>query len=324
MQRYNGKNEQEYSADTTKIAGYGKFCSVSCERENGICMKEEKNMETIFSGFQRSHDYLICIDSEGCAMNTMEVKHRKSLAPCMVHEWDLGEYRDAIMRRWREISLYSMDRGINRFQALAKILVDVNENYKRVEELDSLLNWVSTAKELSNDSLKAELEKTGSPVLKKALEWSELVNGSLKMISEKNKKPFDGVREALEMAQEFADIVIVTAAGRKEIVEEWEYYDLMKYVKLTLTQETGNKEYCIRKLLECGYSRDHALMVGDAPVDQKAAKAEGIFFYPIMVWKEKESWEEFQKNALIRFQEGTFGGVYQEEAEKEFVENLSR
>ena len=202
-------------------------------------------MEDVFAGYRRRHDYLICMDSDGCAMNTMEIKHRKSLAPCMVYEWDLGEYRDAIMRRWREISLYSMDRGINRFEALAKILVDVNENYKRVEDLDSLLNWVKTSKELSTDSLRREVERTGSPALKKALEWSELVNGSLKMISEKNKKPFEGVREALEAAEQFADIVIVTAASRTEIVEEWGYYDLLKHVGLVLTQETGSKEYCI-------------------------------------------------------------------------------
>lgn len=281
-------------------------------------------MEDVFAGYRRRHDYLICIDSDGCAMNTMEIKHRKSLAPCMVYEWDLGEYRDAIMRRWREISLYSMDRGINRFEALAKILVDVNENYKRVEDLDSLLNWVKTSKELSTDSLRREVERTGSPALKKALEWSELVNGSLKMISEKNKKPFEGVREALEAAEQFADIVIVTAASRTEIVEEWGYYDLLKHVGLALTQETGSKEYCIGKLLEYGYQKDHAMMVGDSPIDQRAAKAEEVFFYPIMVWKEKESWEEFRNHALDKFRGGTFAGEYQAEVEKEFVQNLTR
>lgn len=281
-------------------------------------------MENVFAGYRRRHDYLICIDSDGCAMNTMEIKHRKSLAPCMVYEWDLGEYRDAIMRRWREISLYSMDRGINRFEALAKILVDVNENYKRVEDLDSLLNWVKTTKELSTESLRREVERTGSPALKKALEWSELVNGSLKMISEKNKQPFEGVREALEAAEQFADIVIVTAANRTEIVEEWEYYDLLKHVGLVLTQETGSKEYCIGKLLEYGYQKDHVMMVGDAPIDQRAAKTEEVFFYPIMVWKEKESWEEFRTHALDKFREGTFAGEYQAEVEKEFVQNLTR
>lgn len=281
-------------------------------------------MENVFAGYRRRHDYLICIDSDGCAMNTMEIKHRKSLAPCMVYEWDLGEYRDAIMRRWREISLYSMDRGINRFEALAKILVDVNENYKRVEDLESLLNWVRTTKELSTESVRREVERTGSPALKKALEWSELVNGSLKMISEKNKQPFEGVREALETAEQFADIVIVTAANRTEIVEEWEYYDLLKHVGLVLTQETGSKEYCIGKLLEYGYQKDHVMMVGDAPIDQRAAKTEGVFFYPIMVWKEKESWEEFRNNALKKFREGTFAGEYQAEVEKEFVQNLTR
>ena len=44
-----------------------------------------------------------------------------------------------------------------------------------------------------------------------------------------------------------------------------------------------------------------------------AAKAEEVFFYPIMVWKEKESWEEFRNHALDKFREGTFAGEYQAE-----------
>ena len=40
-----------------------------------------------FSGFERKKDYLVCIDSDGCAMDTMDIKHHRCFGPCMVEEW---------------------------------------------------------------------------------------------------------------------------------------------------------------------------------------------------------------------------------------------
>ena len=42
-----------------------------------------------FSGFERKKDYLVCIDSDGCAMDTMDIKHHRCFGPCMVEEWEL-------------------------------------------------------------------------------------------------------------------------------------------------------------------------------------------------------------------------------------------
>ena len=39
--------------------------------------------------FKRGSDYLICIDSDGCAMDTMDIKHYRCFGPCMVAEWSL-------------------------------------------------------------------------------------------------------------------------------------------------------------------------------------------------------------------------------------------
>ena len=39
--------------------------------------------------FKRGSDYLICIDSDGCAMDTMDIKHYRCFGPCMVAEWGL-------------------------------------------------------------------------------------------------------------------------------------------------------------------------------------------------------------------------------------------
>ena len=179
-------------------------------------------MKNVAKDFEKSRDFLICIDSDGCAMDTMDVKHMRCFAPCLVHEWDLGDYREDIVRLWRKINLLSRSRGINRFKGLAKILVEINENYARVDGLDELIYWVQTTDELSDESLREAYERTDSICMKKALEWSRLVNDSIVMLSNSRKSPFDGVEDALKLMKGKADVVIVTASNGKEIRREWE------------------------------------------------------------------------------------------------------
>ena len=66
---------------------------------------------------EKRKEFLVCIDSDGCVMDTMDLKHDKCLAPCMLMVWDLGKYKIELTARWREINLYSLDRGTNRFGA---------------------------------------------------------------------------------------------------------------------------------------------------------------------------------------------------------------
>ena len=79
-------------------------------------------MGDVFENFQKKQEYLICIDSDGCAMDTMDIKHFKCFGPCMVKEWGLEPWKEALLKRWNEVNLYSMTRGINRFKALAIVL----------------------------------------------------------------------------------------------------------------------------------------------------------------------------------------------------------
>ena len=271
--------------------------------------------------FRKTREFLICIDSDGCVMNTMDVKHMRCFGPCLVYEWDLGEYRDEIIRLWRKVNLLSVLRGVNRFQGLAKVLKSIHENYTEVEGLEEYLRWTESAQELSDKSLEEAYAKTENICMKKALDWSRLVNQSMAMVSDTKKPPFEGTEDALRLAREYADIVILTAANRQEINKEWEVFELAQYTDLLMSQETGRKEECLKTLLEKGYEKDHVLMVGDAPADLAAAQGAGVLFYPILAYQERESWEKFSK-ALECFTEGRYAGAYQEERIKEFQENL--
>ena len=278
---------------------------------------------SFFVNFERKHDYLVCVDSDGCAMDTMDCKHFHCFGPCMVEEWQLHRWKDAILERWNVINLYSMTRGINRFKGLAAALSEINEQYVPIDGIDALNEWVETSSALSNDALIAALEKGGHPVLKKALDWSKAVNTSINLLSEELKKPFSGAKEGLAAAAEVADVAIVSSANRDAVVEEWSKFGLLEHTDITLAQDVGSKAACIAAMLKFGYAPDHVLMVGDAPGDCEAAEKNGVWYYPILVRSEAESWDEFRKKYLYLLLRGEYASV-QGELKQKFLDNLNR
>lgn len=282
-------------------------------------------MSNILDDFKKNKDFLICIDSDGCAMDTMDIKHIKCFGPCMVEEWNLEEWKDSILDRWNEINLYTMTRGINRFKGLAIALIEINSKYKKIEGLDEFVRWSNETKELSNESLKLEIEKNiyNNICIKKALKWSIEVNESINLLKDEEKNPFEGAAEAIKKAKEFADIAIVSSANEQAVLEEWEKHNLLQHVDIVLTQNVGSKAYCIGKLIEKGYNRENVLMVGDALGDYNAAKVNEVLYYPIMVKRENESWTRFYNEIINKFIEKTYKESYQDDIILEFKENLS-
>ena len=59
--------------------------------------------------FQKQKDFLVCVDSDGCAMDTMDIKHFRCFGPCMVEEWGLEAWEKPILDRWNEINLLHHD-----------------------------------------------------------------------------------------------------------------------------------------------------------------------------------------------------------------------
>ena len=47
--------------------------------------------------YQKRKEYLVCVDSDGCAMDTMDVKHIRCFGPCMVEEWGLQAWETSTM-----------------------------------------------------------------------------------------------------------------------------------------------------------------------------------------------------------------------------------
>lgn len=281
-------------------------------------------MGNALDNFNKKKNFLICIDSDGCAIDTMDIKHIKCFGPCMVKEWNLEEWESPILERWNEVNLYTLTRGINRFKGLALALIEINEKYKKIDGIDEFVKWTNETKELSNESLENIIEKNNSICLKKALAWSKSVNASINLLSDDEKRPFEGVAEGIKEAKKISDIAIVSSANEQAVLDEWKEHGLLEHVDIVLTQNIGSKAYCISKLIEKGYKRDNILMVGDALGDYEAAKVNEVLYYPILVKKEKESWERFLSEALDKFINNTYMDKYQEQVVNEFEKNLSK
>jgi hypothetical protein len=60
------------------------------------------------------------------------------------------------------------------------------------------------------------------------------------------------------------------------------------------------------------------LMIGDAPGDMRAAKANDALFYPINPGHEEESWQRFYEEAVHKFMNLEFEGEYEASLIAEF------
>ena len=276
--------------------------------------------------FTKRRELLVCVDSDGCAMDTMNCKHIYCFGPCMVEEWGLDEWRAEILKRWNEINLYQVTRGINRFKGLAMALTEINDKYTRIPGIDALNEWCGTSHALSMPALSEVIstypEGEGRECLVKALDWSRSVNESINRLPEEVKIPFDGAQEGLRAAHAVADVAIVSSANREAVLEEWEKFMLIPHTDIMLTQDIGSKAYCIGEMLRFGYSKQKTLMVGDAMGDLEAARKNGVYYFPILPGKERESWQELVGEGLKRLENGTYRGEYQEKKIKEFMENF--
>ena len=188
---------------------------------------------SIFDTFERKHDYLVCVDSDGCVMDTMNCKHFHCFGPCMVAEWGLEQWKDEILDRWNVINLFSMTRGINRFKGLAMALKEIDGKYMPITGVDALVHWADTAPALSNDAVAKASEDAADAdaklVLQKALSWSKAVNAAIVELDEDLKVPYNGAKEGLAAAHTFADVAMVSSANRDAVEEEWGKFGLLEH-----------------------------------------------------------------------------------------------
>ena len=255
-------------------------------------------------------EYIFCVDSDGCVMDTMAYKHELFFGPLAAKVFKV-EDKEKFLEDWNRINLYSNTRGINRFLGLVSTLEQNN-----ITEIEELKKWAYNTNELSNRSLKKEIAINNSPDLLKALEWSERVNQEASK-KEGLDKPFENVSDTLEELKKNGRVVVVSSANKEAVQAEWKRHNLLRFVDELCCQDKGKKEEIIQKLKSEGTSDDCIIMIGDSPGDLDAAIKNSIHFYPILVGKESESWHTLNKQVLSEFVSNKYSDV-----ENKYIENF--
>ena len=275
--------------------------------------------------FTPKHDYLVGIDSDGCAFDSMELKHKECFIPNTINYWGLQGVSKYAREAAEFVNLYSKSRGCNRFPALVEALEWTNKRPEvkargiQVEISQSLLDWMKREKTLGNPTLEKEVQKTGDKHLKHTLEWSKAVNKSIEQMV-RGVPPFPYVRKSLEKLSQQTDVLVVSATPNEALQREWAEHDLTQFTLAICGQELGTK----KELLQASekYPPEHTLMIGDAPGDHQAAVANRALFFPINPGAEEDSWHRFFDEGIDRFLAGSFAGDYQAALLAEFERYL--
>jgi phosphoglycolate phosphatase-like HAD superfamily hydrolase len=273
--------------------------------------------------FQPRHKFLVGIDSDGCAFDTMEVKHKECFIPNTINMWDLQAISKYARDAAEFVNLYSKWRGINRFPALLvtfDLLAERPEVQKRgvkIPAVPNLREWVKKETRLANPALESAVQSSRHSDLARALDWSKAVNESVER-TVRGVPPFPFVRESMKKLAEVADIVVVSATPGEALKREWEEHGIAQFARAICGQEIGTKKQMLSWVTADRYEPNHVLMIGDAPGDLDAARANNALFYPINPGDEDSSWELFCKVAFDTFTHGDYAGEYEAKLITEF------
>ena len=287
-------------------------------------MTQEPQAE--LKNFQPQHDYFVGIDSDGCAFNSMEVKHNDCFSVNLIKHFGLAALSRQVHQVWDFVNLYSKTRGTNRFKAILlscdflREMPRVQKTGLTIPELPYLREWVEQETKLGNPALQTAIENASGArykELSKVLEWSLGVNETVAEIVH-NLPPFTGVRESLQKLQGCSDAIVVSATPYEALKREWEEHNIDQYVVLIAGQEMGTKTEHLTLTATGKYPLNRVLMIGDSPGDLKAARDVDALFFPVNPGSEEESWERFVNEGMDKFFNDEYAGDYEAKLIVEF------
>jgi len=268
-------------------------------------------------------EFFIGIDSDGCAFDTMEIKHKECFCPNFVEHFSMQAVSKYAREVWEFVNLYSKTRGCNRFHAIMRVLHLLGERPQVKARgvvppaMEGVASWIERETKLGNPTLIAEVERNPHPDLQHALKFSLAVNETIGRVVH-GVPPFPLVRETLEKITGKADAIVVSQTPYEALKREWEEHSIDSFVRLIAGQEMGTKTEHIAFAAGGKYPREKMLMIGDAPGDLNAANGNDALFFPINPGAEEESWKKLYEEGLDRFFAGTYAGPYEQELLTEF------
>lgn len=274
-------------------------------------------------------EYLVAVDSDGCAFDSMGIKQRECFCPMLIGYFGLQPVALAARECKDFADLFSKTRGANRHKTSVRILTELLPSHPMVIErgfevprFEHYERWVNDdGSLLSNEGLQMAIDAAKSDEVRAELElvmiWSKRVN---EMVTEivKGVAPFSHVRSSMEKVSGKADMIVCSATPCEALEREWIEHDLSDFAMVIAGQEMGSKAEHLAIVSDGKYDKDKIIMIGDAPGDMRAAKTNGVLFYAINPGGEEASWKRFHDEAFDKFVSGEYAGAYEQKVIDEF------
>src|SRR3954469_11871676 len=141
----------------------------STGKERGMAMPGDPQLP--LRNFQKRNEFFIGIDSDGCAFDTMEVKHKECFIPNIINSYNLAGVSKYAREAAEFVNLYSKSRGINRFPALIETLEwlarrpEVEARGCKISIPRGLEDWIARETKLANPALAEAAKASGDPDL---------------------------------------------------------------------------------------------------------------------------------------------------------------
>ena len=291
-------------------------------------MSQTPDAAKVLVDFQPKQQFFVGIDSDGCAFDAMEIKHKECFIPNTIKAFNLQAVSSLTRETCEFVNLYSKTRGVNRWIGLARIFdllrerPEVKERGAKVPTGDAIKAFIASGYPLSNKGLFDYMAANpGNPELEQAKVWTLGVDAYIED-TVKGVPPFPNVRESLQLMHGKVDLLVVSATPLEALIREWGEHGLSDYMDIIAGQEMGTKAQHLEYAAKGKYADDHILLIGDAPGDRDAALSKGVLYYPINPGHEAESWKRFREEAFGKFLDGTFAGDYQAKLIAEFEQLL--
>ena len=140
--------------------------------------------------FKMDKKFLICVDSDGCLLDNMELKHKECFCPATVNIWDMQSVSKYARESAEYVNLYSRTRGMNRFPALIRTLELLSRHKEAIRrgyklpDLEPLKKWIRETPVLGAAALEEyyNSHEKLDPVLERAAVWSREVDSNIRHI----------------------------------------------------------------------------------------------------------------------------------------------
>ena len=279
-----------------------------------------------------TREFFVGIDSDGCAFNSMEVKHNDSFSVNLIKYFGLQGLSRQVHQAWDFVNLYSQTRGCNRFKAIVlacdelRAMPRVQKTGIPVPELPYLQQWIKSETQLGNPRLKEKIaaaQGAEKAELELVYEWS-------RRSTRPSRTSCTTCPPSRACARAWPSCASAptswwsrprprrrwTGSGPSTAsTSSWRSSPDRRWARRPSTSQLAAKGK---------FPADQILMVGDAPGDFKAARDVGALFFPINPGDEEASWERFLKEGIDRFFGKRYAGAYEAELMAEFDRLLPR